>query len=409
MKIDNENSILNVAVLFGGMSPEHEVSVISSMLAVAAFDREKYNPVPVYIAKDGTWYIGEVLSDLDSYKDLGSLTRKATPVIPAPGSGKMKLVDRKQSFTSLFRKEQLIDVVFIGLHGGAGENGSIQGLCETYNVPYTGSGVFGSALGMDKVATKQVCTAVDIPIVDYQSILESDWANNEEAWLDKLERTPGLPVVVKHARLGSSIGISRADSRAELDRAIEEAFRYDEKIVVESAIENLTELNCSVLGRPTSAIASVLEQPVSSQDLLTFEDKYMRGSAKGKASRTSDASSGMASLDRLIPAPVSEEMTERARSLALKIFKTFECAGVARVDLMLDNDSGNVYFNEINTVPGSFSFYLWEPSGIPFNDLVGRMVEIALEQNYDSNRRIRTYDVNLLSSADLKGLKAGKG
>ena len=413
MKIDTDNTILNVAVLLGGTSPEHEVSVISGMQAVAAFDRSRYNPIPVYIAKDGTWYIGPVLSDLDSYKNLPRLTADATPVVPArSGTGKLRLIPETQSKLSIFRKSDvLIDVVFFGLHGGEGEDGSIQGMLESFNVPYTGSGVFASAMGMDKVATKQVCRTEGIPVVDYQEIYEDQWANREDEWLDTISRHPGLPAVVKPARLGSSIGISFANDREALDRAVEEAFRYDDKIVVETAIGNLTELNCSVLGSRSEAEASVLEQPVSSDELLTFKDKYMRGSsAKGKQSgkTTGPGSAGMASLDRLIPAPVSNELEREAKDLALRIFRTFECSGVARVDLMLDNDTGKLYFNEINTTPGSFSFYLWEPSGVPFDELVHRLVQLALQTNYDRNRRVRTYDVNLLATADLKGLK-GKG
>lgn len=412
MKIETDDTILNVAVLLGGTSPEHEVSVISGMQAVAAFDNHKYNAFPVYIAKDGTWYIGQVLTDLDSYKDLRKLTASATPVMPArAGNGKLRLVADRQSRWNLFRKQDdvLVDVVFIGLHGGEGEDGSVQGMLDSFNVPYTGSGVYASALGMDKVATKQICRTEDIPVVDYQEIYESEWLDHEEQWLDNISQTPGLPAVVKPARLGSSIGISFAHTRDELDSAIEEALRYDDKIVVEKAIDKLTELNCSILGRGSDARASVLEQPVSSAELLTFQDKYMRGSSgKSKQKQPSSGSAGMASLDRLIPAPVDEDLARRAKDLALRVFKTFECSGVARVDLMLDNDTGNLYFNEINTIPGSFSFYLWEPSGIPFHELVHQLVQIALQRNYDRNRRVRTYDVNLLATADLKGLK-GKG
>ncbi len=412
MKTESPSTIINVGVLFGGMSPEHEVSIISSIQAIAVMDRSKYRPVPLYIAKDGSWYTGSTLLDLDAFKDLNSLVRNATEVVPARGAfGKLNLIPVKTSFLEKFQKGVVneVDVVFVGLHGGAGENGSIQGLCESFNIPYTGSGVFGSALGMDKVSSKQVCRAEGIPVVDYVDLRETDWAGSEVKWLARCIEDLGLPVIVKPARLGSSIGISRATTSDELDTAIEEAFRYDDKVVIEMAVPNLVELNCSVLGTPDKAQASVLEQPTSSEDVLTFKDKYMRnGSSKGKGKGTASESSGMASLDRIIPAPVSAELTETAQSIALRIFKLFECSGVARVDLMLDESSGEVYFNEINTVPGSFSFYLWEPSGVPFRDLVDRMIQIAFENHFNANRRVRSYDINLLSSTDLKGLKSGK-
>ncbi|NND70794.1 MAG: D-alanine--D-alanine ligase [Rhodothermales bacterium] len=408
MKIESKQSALKVGVLFGGVSPEHEVSVISSMQAMAALDREKYHPVPVYIAKDGRWYTGDELSDLERYSDLVSLLETATRVMPVKGElGKLLLMPVEQKRFGIRRPESIsVDVVLVGLHGGAGENGSIQGLLESQNVPYTGSGVFASALGMDKVITKQICRAEGVPVVDYMAFRESKWAGSEEAVLERCIESLGLPLIVKPARLGSSIGISKAATREELDRAIEEAFRYDDKVIVEQAVQNLIELNCSVLGTADDAQASVLEQPVSSDQLLTFGDKYMRGSSgKGK---TPDATEGMASLERLIPAPVADGISERARAIAVRIFQLFECAGVARVDLMMNEETGQLYFNEINTIPGSFSFYLWEPTGVPFSELLDRMIQIALQNHFDSNRRVTTYDVNLLSAKDLKGLKISK-
>ncbi|MEM6646218.1 MAG: D-alanine--D-alanine ligase, partial [Bacteroidota bacterium] len=227
------------------------------------------------------------------------------------------------------------------------------------------------------------------------------------------EEQLGYPVIVKPARLGSSIGIAKADDRAELDHAIEDAFRYDEKVVVEQAVQNLREINCSVLGDPQEAIASVLEQPIptDTEEVLSFTDKYQRGGSGSKArglKQGQGGDRGMASLDRLIPAPLSDEQTGYIRDLGVRIFQTFECAGVARIDFMIDDGTGQVYFNEINTIPGSFSFYLWEPTGIPFAELTHRLVQTALRRHEAKNGRVRTYDTNLLSERSLGGLK-GKG
>lgn len=417
--MEQQSAKLNVAVVFGGVSPEHEVSVISSLQAIHALDRDRYTPVAVYIAKDGTWYTGSSLLDVEAYQDLDELRREAVPVHVDSGSfGTMRLIEKKKGgWLSAPPREFRVDVVFLGLHGGSGEDGGLQGICESFNVPYTGSTILGSAVGMDKVLSKMICRDQGIPIVDFVAFRESDWARREEEWLDRVEKRLGYPVVVKPARLGSSIGIALAGDRKKLDHAIEEAMRYDEKIVVEHAVHPLKEINCAVLGDPNEAEPSVLEQPVKSEgeELLTFQEKYMRGGDGGGAKQGrrgaksgESRSRGMASLDRIIPAPIDAAMAERIRDLAVRVFKLFECGGVARIDFMIDESTGEVYFNEINTIPGSFSFYLWEPAGIPFETLITRMVELARKRHHDKNSRIRTYDVNLLSRKSLRGLKGSK-
>ncbi len=412
---------MTVAFFFGGVSPEHEVSVISTLQAIHALDGSAYTALPVYVGKDGMWYTGDGLTDPARYEDLDALREAAVRVAPVPGpSGRLVLVEQRapRLFGPAPRRFEA-DVAFLGFHGGEGENGGFQGLMETLNVPYTGSSVFGSALGMDKVVSKIVSRDQHIPVVDWVALRESDWGGHEEDWLDRCEQKLGYPVIVKPARLGSSIGIAKADDRKELDAAIEEALRYDEKVVVEHAVQKLREVNCSVLGDPNEAVASVIEEPIrtSGEKLLTFQEKYMRGGggAKGKAPQARGAkqkkpgAEGMASLDRLIPAPLAPEQTAEIQALAVKIFRLFECGGVARIDFMIDEATGDVYFNEINTIPGSFSFYLWEPSGVPFAALVEKMIEVARARHVSKNGRVRSYDVNLLSARSLSGLKGSKG
>lgn len=410
--------MLNIGIVFGGVSPEHEVSIITAMQVVAALDTSRYRPIPVYLAKDGNSYTGPNLFNVEVYKDIETLMLIAQQVhLQAGEQGKVELVASvpKGWFGQQLQRVTL-DVMFLALHGGEGENGAIQGICETYDVPYTGSSVLGSALGMDKVLSKIVCRAEDVPVVDFLTIRDAKWANREEEWLDKCEAALGYPVVVKPARLGSSIGISKASDRQQLDAAIEEALRYDEKIIVEHAVQQLREINCSVLGDPDEAIASVLEQPLTGEELLTYQEKYMRGGGNegakvsGAKGAGQGGSSGMASLDRKIPAPISDDQTREIQALAVRIFQLFECAGLARIDFMIDDATGQVYFNEINTIPGSFAFYLWEPSGIPFQELTHRLIEIARQQNKKKSHRVRSYDVNLLdmhSSGTKGGVKAG--
>lgn len=417
--MERNTAKLNVGVVFGGVSPEHEVSIISSLQAMHALDRTRYDPVPVYIAKDGSWYTGSMLLEIEAYQDLERVRREAVPVRVDAGSfGSMLLIEKKSGgWLSSRPREFRVDVVFLGLHGGSGEDGGLQGVCETLNVPYTGSTILGSAIGMDKVLSKMLCRDQGIPIVDFFAFRESDWAHHEEEWLDRVEERLGYPVVVKPARLGSSIGISIASNRERLDRAIEDALRYDEKIVVEMAVRDLKEINCAVLGDPNDAETSALEQPVKTEgeELLTFQEKYMRGgdgdgSKEGRrgAKSAGARAGGMASLDRIIPAPIDAVTSEKICALAVRVFKLFECGGVARIDFMIDESTGAIYFNEINTIPGSFSFYLWEPAGISFDTLITRMIELARKRHHDKNSRVRTYDVNLLSRKSLSGIKGSK-
>ena len=409
---------VNVGVALGGVAPEHEVSIISALQAAAALDRDEYTPVPLYIAKDGTWYTGDALLEVDRYTDLDALLEEAVPVALRPTPhGHLELVEDREAgaFERLSRppRRTRVDVMLLGLHGGAGEDGGLQGLCETFNVPYTSTGVFGSALGMDKVMSKRVCEQAGIPVVEFVSFREDEWAYQEDEGLDQCEDEIGYPVVVKPARCGSSIGIARADTREELDAAIEDAFRYDSKVIVERAVEAMREINCSVLGDAHEATPSVLEEPKPSDDdeVLTFQDKYMREDgedAKGGGAKTTDGGpEGMASLDRIVPAPLPDDRTDHIQDVSVRLFHLFECAGVVRIDFMIDEETDQLYFNEINTIPGSFSFYLWEPSGVPFDELVGRLVEIAQRRHREQNGRVRTYDVNLLSQKSLQGMKAG--
>ena len=412
---------LTVGIAFGGVAPEHEVSVISALQAAAALDRDRYRPVPLYIAKDGTWHTGEALLALERFAEVDALLAEAVPVCIAPGPrGTLALIEQPaasmmEHLRSGPPRRWTVDVMLLGFHGGAGEDGSVQGLCETLNVPYTGSGVFGSAIGMDKVRSKLLCRQHDIPVVDFVAFHESDWGYAEEDGLDRCEDRLGYPVIVKPVRQGSSIGIARADDRAALDAAIEEAFRYDSEVIVERAVTELREINCAILGDAHEATPSVLEEPIASDDeeVLTFQDKYLRDDdrrAKTGGAKTRDApAEGMAALDRIVPAELSDARTEHIQSLAVRIFQLFDCAGVARIDFMIDQATGALFFNEINTIPGSFSFYLWEPSGIPFDELVERMIDIAQRRHREKNGRIRYYDVNLLSARSLLELSGAKG
>jgi D-alanine-D-alanine ligase len=399
-----------VGVFFGGVSPEHEVSVISALQAMAALSTDRWTVVPVYIAKDGKWWSGADLRNAETFQNPFEESASLHLVQIAPGPGGLclsRVPDRsfRGRLAAAIRPpvpNLLIEIVLPVLHGGSGENGSLQGLCETVGVAYAGSGPMPAGLAMDKVAAKRWAATFDVPQVPFEAFVESAWAGSEEAMLDRLTGTLGLPVIVKPASLGSSIGITKAGTRDELDAAVEEALRYDEVVVVEKAVTNLRELNCSVLGRRGTARPSVLEEPLSGDELLSFRDKYLSPGG------TKAGPQGMASLDRKIPAAVSDEITAEISALAVRLFEAFDCQGVVRIDFLLDGDTGEYYFNEINTTPGSLAFYLWEPTGVAFPELLDEVLMLGLERHARQAGRIRSYNVNLLSEKDLGGLKGSK-
>ena len=388
----------HLVVAFGGVSPEHEVSVLTAMQVMSTLLDSKYTILPLYISKSGQWLTGDILKDLEQYGDLDSLIQQASPCYFSRDQlGRVVLEYAKKG---LFSKpiQKPIYAIVVSFHGGAGENGSFQGICEQYNLPYTGSGVFASSLGMNKVKAKQLCEANHIPVTSSLNFYEEDWDCHNDTILKEVEQL-GYPVIVKPSSLGSSIGVKKVESQSTLIRAVETAFRYDAQILIEEAVTPLIEINCAVLGTPESSISSVCERPLGSNEALSFADKYQRGGAAEK---------GMASANRVIPADISEELNQNIRALSKQIFRIFQATGVARIDYLVQKDTQKVYFNEINTIPGSFSYYLWEYSKLNFNDLLDQLIDIAITVHQQKNGRILHYETNLLNDKAATGLKGSK-
>ena len=381
---------LRVGVVFGSRSVEHEVSIVTGLQVIAALDRSKYEPVPIYITKDGRWLVGEQLARIESYKDL-QLDQRGREGADRPGAG-LERADPPGP-GGLFRRRPKVevDVVFPCVHGTYGEDGTLQGLFELAGIPYVGAGVVGSAVGMDKIVMKAAFQSVGLPIVKYGWFDRHRFEREPDAVLDEVEASLRYPLFVKPANLGSSVGISRAGTRSDLRMALEVAASYDRRLLVEEGVENAIEVNCSVLGNE-DPMPSVLEQPVTWQEFLKYEDKYLRG-GKGQ---------GMKGAARRIPAPISPELTRKIQALAVEAFRAVDCAGIARIDFLVDEQAGAVYVNEINTIPGSLSFYLWEPSGVSFPELVDRLIQLALARQADRAKTTYTYD-----SALLKRIAAG--
>jgi len=387
----------SVVVAFGGVSPEHEVSVLTGMQALSALEDSDYQTHPLYISKSGRWYTGDLLRDLKNYENLNKLIASGTPcTFTHMDDGRPVL---KTFPVSLFARseEHPVYAVLTAFHGAGGENGSFQGVCETFNIPYTGSGVMASSIGMDKVTSKSLCRAVEIPVVEGIDFTEHQWVENRDAIIQKIQQL-GEAAVIKPVHLGSSIGVAFVRSKEEITTAVETAFRYDAHLLAEKAVTPLMEINCSVMGTPDDCRASVCERPLGKQELLSFADKY----------QGDDGAKGMASADRVIPADIDSSLSKSIRQTALHVFKTLRAAGLARLDFLVNRDTNEYFFNEINTIPGSFSFYLWKENDIPFITLLENLINIALDQHRKKNGRVQSYETNLLSQKAVKGIKGLK-
>lgn len=380
-----------MGVVFGGRSVEHDVSIVTAHQVMASL-ADRHDVVPIYIDRDGVWWSGTGLNDLDAFRD-GSWRDGAEAVTLAPNRGVGGLVSAKV----LRQKKTELDVVIPAVHGTYGEDGTLQGVLEMADLPYTGSGVTASAVGMDKVAMKAAFTAAGLPVVPDHLVEVAHLDRDPDAVLDSVERTIGYPCFVKPVTAGSSVGIAKAVDRAGLAEALDVARRYDRRILVEKSMDGCIEINCSVLGGPgRDPRVSVCEQPVAWQEFLSFEDKYLRG---GKQSDASSKNGGMASLDRQIPAPIPEALTKQVQENALAAFKAIDAAGVARIDSFVNEQTGETWLMEINTTPGSFAFYLWEASGKGFADLLDDLLEIALSQHRAKQELMFTFDSTLLDQS----------
>ena len=394
-----------IGVIFGSRSCEREVAIISAVQLMRHADREKYDIIPVYISEDGNWYTGDKLKEIQTYKPFHPDQKGIIRVFPdlSSGSGALLTV-RKDS--GLFTRERTeiaarIDAYIIVMHGLNGEDGTLQGLMELINVPYTSTGVAGSALGMDKIMMKQFFQGAGLPVLPGLSFTRSGFSRERETVLNKVEKELGFPVFVKPANLGSSIGVSRADDTESLADSLELAFEYDRRVLVEKGLDRPIELNCSVMGYDDVVEASPIEMPLNNDEFLDFKDKYL----------ASGGSKGMASLHRVLPAPIEEELKNEIQEMSRTIFRMLDCKGVVRIDYMFDKHSEKLYITEINTIPGSLAFYLWENAGIPYSTLIDRMIDFAEKAHADKNQANYAYSSDILKNVSLgsKGAKGCKG
>lgn len=394
-----------IGVIFGSRSCEREVAIISAVQLMRHADREKYDIIPVYISEDGNWYTGEKLTDIQTYKPFHPEQKGIIRVFPDLSSGSGALLTIRKD-AGLFAKQRTeiaarIDAYIIVMHGLNGEDGTLQGLMELINVPYTSTGVAGSALGMDKIMMKQFFQGAGLPVLPGLSFTRSSFCEDRETVLNKVEKELGFPVFVKPANLGSSIGVSRADDKESLSDSLELAFEYDRRVLVEKGLDKPIELNCSVMGYDDTVEASPIEMPLNNNEFLDFKDKYL----------ASGGSKGMASLHRVLPAPIEDDLKNEIQEMSRNIFRMLDCKGVVRIDYMFDKHSEKLYITEINTIPGSLAFYLWENAGIPYSTLIDRMIGFAEKAHADKNQSNYAYSSDILKNVSFgaKGAKGCKG
>ncbi|MCH5250033.1 MAG: D-alanine--D-alanine ligase [Lachnospiraceae bacterium] len=390
---------IKVGVFFGGKSVEHEVSVISGIQALKSFDSEKYDAVPIYITKDNEMYTGETIGDIKNYKDIPELLKNSTRIFLICEQGRLNLVryPEKKIGNSIV---DYIDVAFPVVHGANVEDGSLQGFLSHYNVPFVGCDVTASAVTMDKYVMKTVLKDNDIPVLDCVTLHVKEYQTDTEAAYVKVEDKIDYPVIVKPVNLGSSVGIKVAKDREGLVEALEYAYEFSQKVLIEKAITNLREINCSVLGDYESAQASECEEPIANDEILSYEDKYVAGSKGG--------SEGMRTAKRELPANLTPDLRDKIRMLAVKTFQALNCNGVSRIDFIIDKYTDSVYVNEINPIPGSLAFYLWEALGKPYSELLDDMVKLALKREREEKSLMTSFESNILQNANITGAKGVK-
>ena len=379
----------SIGIIIGGKTVEHEVSIITGLQVLDNIDKELYEPRIIYIQKDGKWYVGNSLHDINNYKI--KKFNDTFEVLPGFIDGKLKLYPHPEIKQGFFGKKYdtyEIDVVFPAVHGTNVEDGALHGIFQMNGVPCAFGSVLSSAVGMDKVIMKQVFQSNKLPVVDYVWFYRSSFEEKREEILADVEKI-GYPLIVKPANLGSSVGISKANNLDELIFSIQVAMSYDRKIIVEKCVENVREINCAVMGYENDLTASLCEEPVGWKEFLTYEDKYVN--------KKKDASESK----RRIPADIDKEVEDSIKNYAKESFKAVDCCGDARIDFLYDGN--NIYVNEINTIPGSIAFYLWEGMGISFTDLVTKIIKFAEIQQKQRKENIVSYDIDLLNKMGSSG------
>lgn len=396
---------IKLGVFFGGKSVEHEVSIITAIQAIENMDKEKYDIIPIYITKDNKMYCGEKVGDIKCYKNIEELLSSSTQVTLAQKDDKVCLIkcDKKMFENIVY---DYIDIAFPIVHGTNVEDGTLQGFLKMFNLPYVGCDVTSSAVGMDKYIFKCLLKDNNIPIIDCKCYTADEYNANLDGIINSIEESIDYPVIVKPVNLGSSVGIKIAKDRATLEDAVSNAFIYAKKVLVERAVMNLKEVNCSVVGDYKECEASECEEPVKTDEILSFNDKYISGGKKMGVKSDNEKSMNAGVLK--LPAEISSEMRAKIQDLSKRTFKVLGCTGVVRIDFIIDQDTNDVFVNEINTIPGSLSFHLWKATGVKYSDHLDKMINLALKRNREELNMTFSFDSNILAGYE-NGFGGTKG
>lgn len=393
---------IKVGVIYGGKTTEHEVSIITAVQAMEHLNQDKYEVIPLYLTKDNELYTGGSLMDMDVYREPDLLKRYCTNVVMYNKNGAIILQNKKGIFKRTVKE---LDIVIPAVHGYGMEDGNLTGMLDVIGVPYTGSDIYGLTVGQDKVFQKQILQAENINVPNYEWFYDTEYMENEKEIISKLEKLK-YPLIVKPARQGSSIGIGLANDLESLKSAISEAINYDEKILVEQVIPNMVELNCSVLGSSSYMEASAIEKVMGKDEILSFRDKYLGNGAK-KGGVKNQSSKGMVSASRVIPADIPEKLKEEIEQTSKKAFRALGASGVVRIDYLYDEKNKKLYVNELNSIPGSLSFYLWTPLKKDYSELLDDLINISVKRYKKNLKKTKSFESNILSS--FNGSKGVKG
>lgn len=388
---------MNVAVFMGGKSCEHEISCISASQVIKALDENKYEIIPIYIAKNNDMYTGQALMDISNFAD--DIVSKLEKVSIYKDGSKVYVKPIK----GLFKKPINIDVAFEVVHGTNVEDGTLAGYLEMLDIPYTGSDVLGSAVGQDKAIMKEIFEHEKIKIVDWFYILAHDYDLEE---VKKKASKIGYPLIIKPANLGSSVGIEVVHNEDELEEKIKECAKYDFKLVIERMVTKLKEVNISVMGSIFEQKLSAIEEVYKEGEFLDFTNKYEKGAKGTKGTKTikgTKGSKGMASTSRKVPADITSAQKKKVETMAIKAFKALNAKGAVRIDFIIDEETGEVYVNEINSIPGSLAFYLWSEVGIDFTKECDELIQNALRMYREKQKKTYSFDTNILSSFKKRG------
>ena len=402
---------IKVGVFFGGKSVEHEISIISMIEATLRLNEEKYEIVPIYITKQGVMYTGEDLLDLEMYRDIPVLLKRCFKV-SVVNDGKAVKVIRVPAPLIGKRVLNTIDVAFPIVHGTNVEDGTIAGFLNLLDIPYVGPDILASGLGMDKIAMKKVLKESDVPVVDYVGFYSKEYVKDEDKILKEIEEKLHYPLIVKPGNLGSSVGIKKVKNKQELEDAISFAMEFSDRIIVENCVSDLKEINCAVIGDITESEATECEEPILAGEILSYTDKYVgdrktkggkfgsvKGARKGGKLGARKGTGGVnnSAEGKKLPADIPNETRDEIQRLAKETFKVLGCSGIARVDFLIDQEINKIYVNEINTIPGALSWYLFEASGKKFEDVLEEAIDIAIRRYSDREKLTFSYDQNILA------------